>query len=111
MGLAMGWSAVTLRDFKTSVSARNSLPAWHFWNSVANIVNVPTGDVQETHLIVLKNMLEHYAGLFIKFYGQAAMVALRRAVLDWPMGVKEGTARSGLMLLREIFVKKFGIQL
>jgi nucleoporin GLE1 len=111
MGLAMGWSAVTLRDFKTSTSARNSLPAWHFWASVANIVNVPTKDVQETHLIVLKNMLEHYADKFVKFYGQAAMVALRRAVVTFPEGVKDSTARSGLVLLREIFVKKFGLRL
>jgi nucleoporin GLE1 len=111
MGLAMGWSAVTLRDFKTSTSAQNSLPAYHFWTSVANIVNVPTKDVQETHLIVLKNILEHYADKFIKFYGQAAMVALRRAVVEFPVPLKESTARSGLILLREIFVKKYGIQL
>ncbi|QDS74672.1 hypothetical protein FKW77_009465 [Venturia effusa] len=65
MGLAMGWSAVTLRDFKTSTSAQNSLPAYHFWASVANIVNVASKDVQETHLIVLKNMLEHYADKFL----------------------------------------------
>lgn len=111
MGLAMGWSAVTLRDFKTSVSAKNSLPAYHFWASVANIVNVPPKEVQETHLIVLKNILEHYADKFVKFYGQAAMVALRRAIIEFPGPLKESTARSGLILLREIFVKKYGIRL
>jgi nucleoporin GLE1 len=111
MGLAMGWAACTLRDFKTSVSARNSLPPWHFWNSVANIVNTPPKDVTETHLIVLKNILEHYADKFIHFYGQAAMVAMRRAIVEFPLSLKESTARSGLMLLREIFVKKHGIRL
>ncbi|TID21852.1 GLE1-domain-containing protein [Venturia nashicola] len=111
MGLAMGWSAVTLRDFKTSKTAQNSLPAYHFWTSVANIVNVPAKDVQETHLIVLKNILEHYADKFVKFYGQAAMVAMRRAVVEFPAPLKESTARSGLILLREIFGRKFGIRL
>lgn len=111
MGLAMGWSAVTLRDFKTSKTAQNSLPAYHFWASVANIVNVPAKDVQETHLIVLKNILEHYADKFVKFYGQAAMVAMRRAVVEFPAPLKETTARSGLILLREIFGRKFGIRL
>ncbi|KAE9969551.1 hypothetical protein EG328_006468 [Venturia inaequalis] len=111
MGLAMGWSAVTLRDFKTSKTAQNSLPAYHFWASVANIVNVPAKDVQETHLIVLKNILEHYADKFVNFYGQAAMVAMRRAVVEFPAPLKESTARSGLILLREIFGRKFGIRL
>lgn len=109
MGLAMGWSAVTLRDFKTSKTAQNSLPAYHFWASVANIANVPAKDVQETHLIVLKNILEHYADKFVKFYGQAAMVALRKAVVEFPAPLKESTARSGLILLREIFGRRFGI--
>lgn len=111
MGLAMGWSAVTLRDFKTSKTAQNALPAYHFWASVANIVNVPAKDVQETHLIVLKNILEHYADKFVRFYGQAAMVAMRRAVVEFPAPLKESTARSGLVLLREIFARKFGIRL
>jgi nucleoporin GLE1 len=110
MGLAMGWSAVTLRDFKTTKSGKNSLPPWHFWQSLACIVNVPPKEVTETHLIVLKNILEHYADKFVKFYGQAATVALSKAVVEFPGSLPNSTAASGVKLLRELFQKQYGIR-
>jgi len=113
-GIAMGWAALTLRDFKKSKSATNSCPPWHYWRSVACLVNTPPEATTPTHFVVLKSLLENYAEKFIQNYGQAATVAMRKAIVEFPVknaGQTSGNMVGGLTLLREVFLKKWNIVL
>ncbi|KIW06576.1 uncharacterized protein PV09_02295 [Verruconis gallopava] len=111
--LAVGWAALTLRDFKKAKTSNNACPPWNYWRSVANIINTPPEQVTRAHFVVLKNLLENHADKFIKFYGQAATVALRTAILAFPNkhGEKQSTERNGLVFLKDGLQRRFGIVL
>lgn len=47
-------------------------------------MNVPPGDVQPTHLFVLKAMMENSVERFLQFYGSAAVAALGQALIKFP---------------------------
>jgi nucleoporin GLE1 len=82
-GFGAGFASISLRNFTKSRS-RNPFPPTHFWECLANILNVPPSEVQLTHLFVLKAMLENSAERFIQFFGSAAVAALRLALVDFP---------------------------
>jgi nucleoporin GLE1 len=111
--LAVGWAALTLRDFKKAKTSQNACPPWNYWRSIAYIINTPAEQVTRLHFIVLKNLLENHADKFIKFYGQAAVVALRTAVVVFPakQGNNKSTERSGLEFLKDGLSREFGIVL
>jgi nucleoporin GLE1 len=111
--LAVGWAALTLRDFKKAKTSSNACPPWNYWKSVSCIVNTPPEQVTRLHFVVLKNLIENHADKFIKFYGQAATVALRTAVVVFPgkQGAKGSTERNGLEFLRDGLRREFGIVL
>lgn len=82
-GLGAGFASIALRNF-TKARLQNPFPPTNFWECLANILNVPPGDIQPTHLFVLKAMLENSAERLIQFYGSAAIAALRLALIDFP---------------------------
>jgi hypothetical protein len=53
--------------------------------------------------MLLKNLIENHADKFIKFYGQAATVALQTAIVAFPNkpGQKQTTERNGLVFLKD----------
>jgi nucleoporin GLE1 len=85
-GLGAGFASIALRNF-TKSRLQNPFPPTNFWKCLSNILNVPPGDVQPTHLFVLKAMLENSAERFIQFYGSAAVAALRQALINFPAGL------------------------
>jgi nucleoporin GLE1 len=109
--LAVGWAALTLRDFKKAKTSNNACPPWNYWKSVACIINTPPEQVTRLHFVVLKNLLENHADKFIKFYGQAATVALRTAIVIFPskQGAKQTTERNGLEFLKDGLKRHWGI--
>jgi nucleoporin GLE1 len=111
--LAVGWAALTLRDFKKAKTSNNACPPWNYWKSIACIVNTPPEQVTRLHFVVLKNLLENHADKFIKFYGQAATVALRTAIIVFPgrQGQKQSTERNGLEFLKDGLKRQWGIVL
>ena len=83
-GLGVGYASIALRNF-SKAKFQNPWPPVHFWSSLAHIINTSPGEVQTSHLILLKNMLENNAiDRFVLFFGAAGIAALRQAVVDFP---------------------------
>lgn len=103
-GLGAGFAALTLRDF-SKARATNPLPNWHYWRALSTIVNAPAQELTQTHFLLLKAMLDNYVPRFIQFYGQPALVALRKALVDFPAHAaesgKDGPALNALRTLRD----------
>lgn len=102
-GLGVGYASIALRNFARS-RLINPWPPRHYWTSLANIANTPPAEVQTSHLILLKSMLENIArDRFVLFYGAAGIAALRQAVVAFPASLpremQEKPAARALMLL------------
>lgn len=111
IGLGAGFAAISLRNF-SKTKRQNPLPNSHFWTAMANIINVPPREVQETHLIVLGAMLRFSATRIVGFWGDFGMAALRRAVVGFPASLpKKTTARATVEVLRDIYAKEKNILL
>jgi nucleoporin GLE1 len=110
-GASVGWAALTLRDFSRVRSERSALPAWRFWRSVAALVNVPPQRLQRSHAVALRALVDQYAHLFVKFYGRAAVAALRRAVVEVPASAPEGAGFEMVAVVRDNLRAKYGLVL
>jgi nucleoporin GLE1 len=101
-GLGAGFAAISLRNFSRS-NLKNPYPNAKYWEALANIVNVPGEQATQTHYIVLKAMIENYEIRFLEFYGNAALAALKKALVDFPRQAKERSAAvSALQVLPEV---------
>ena len=89
VGLGAGFAALSLRNYEKS-KFTNPYPAVNYWRSFSYIVNVPLSERTGTHCIVLKAMIENYEERFLMFFGDAALIALRYAVIEFPKEVKQG---------------------
>jgi len=98
-GIGAGFAALSLRDFGKS-PLRNPFPPTNYWRSMAGLLNTPPERIGEVHCILLKAMIENHAARFIRFFGQAAIVALRKAIVEIPQHAPKGAANSALSTLR-----------
>ncbi|KAH0537278.1 hypothetical protein FGG08_005902 [Glutinoglossum americanum] len=89
-GLGAGYAAVTLRNFSKSKMA-NPYSNVKYWQSLQWICDVPPLEATDTHFIVLKAMIENYAAKFIDLYGDAAKLALRKALITFPKESKRSS--------------------
>ncbi|KAI9711932.1 MAG: hypothetical protein M1828_001774 [Chrysothrix sp. TS-e1954] len=105
-GLGAGFAALSLRDFSKSKSA-NPYPHTNYWKAMANIINTPPQSITQSHLVALKAMLENPVAVtrFVGFYGQAAVAALRKAVVDYPNSAPSSAARSALSTMPDVIKK------
>jgi nucleoporin GLE1 len=110
-GATVGWAALTLRDFSRVKSERSALPAWRFWRSVAALVNVPPQRLQRSHAVALRALVDQYAHLFVKFYGKAAVAALRKAVVEVPASAPAGAGFEMVAVVRDNLRAKYGLVL
>lgn len=92
-GLGAGFAAIALRNFAKARSA-NPFPPKNYWESLSNIVNVPPHEVQQTHLVVLRAMIENATERFILFFDGAAVAALRFALVEFPQRLPEALRRN-----------------
>lgn len=84
---AAGFAAVTLRDFSNS-ARRNPAPNRLFWEAFARILNMPPPMQGRSQYEILTSFLSPgFVERFIKFYGQAAIIVLRKALNDFPASV------------------------
>ncbi|KAL7922456.1 GLE1-like domain-containing protein [Trichoderma austrokoningii] len=82
-GLGAGFASISLRDFSKTAKA-NPYPPVHYWKALAGIVNSPPNETSNTQYIVLRAMIEGHEQRFLNFYGNAAIAALRLALIDFP---------------------------
>lgn len=111
-GLGAGYAAIALRDFSRS-KKQNPYPMTHYWEAMAKIVNTPPAEMSNTQCIVLKAMIEHYEQRFLQFYGNAAIAALRLALVDFPAaalaaGLKDSAVQS-LVVHGQLLKAKVGL--
>ncbi|KAI1190331.1 GLE1-domain-containing protein [Nemania serpens] len=110
-GLAVGYAAISLRDFSKSPNT-NPWPPSKYWTSVARIVNTPPAEISNTQCVVLRGMIEIYEERFIHFYGSAAIAALRSALIDFPNKAQIKTPGvSGLPVLAHMLKRDIGLEL
>lgn len=118
VGLSAGFAAISLRNF-AKTRLQNPYPPKHFWASLANILNTRPAQIQNSHLIVLKNMLEGGVERFLLFYGNVGVAALREALVVLPQKLQsqgrpkimEGSAGRGLVLLVDTLEKEKNLRL
>ncbi|KAI0835269.1 GLE1-domain-containing protein [Hypoxylon sp. FL0890] len=110
-GLGAGYAAISLRNFANS-KFTNPWPPTKYWTAMAKIVNTPPADISDTQCIVLRSMIESSEEKFIHFYGNAAIAALRKALVDFPNKAAEKTPGvSGLQVLAQILKRDIGLEL
>jgi nucleoporin GLE1 len=110
-GLGAGYAAISLRDFSKS-RFQNPWPPWHYWQSMASITSTPPSEASPTQYMVLKAMVENYEQRFFNFYGNAALAALRVALVDFPnRALEQGPACSALAVLADKLKRDKGLDL
>lgn len=82
-GLGAGFASISLRDFSKTAKA-NPYPPVNYWKALAGIVNSPPNETSNTQYVVLRAMIEGHEQRFLNFYGNAAIAALRLALIDFP---------------------------
>ncbi|KAI1332010.1 GLE1-domain-containing protein [Xylariaceae sp. FL0255] len=110
-GLAVGYAALSLRDFSKSKNT-NPWPPSKYWTTFAKIVNTPAAEISNTQCVVLRSMIDTYEERFIQFYGSAAIAALRKALVDFPKKAETKTpGTAGLQVLAQILKRDIGLEL
>ncbi|OAQ99498.1 hypothetical protein LLEC1_03723 [Akanthomyces lecanii] len=108
-GLAAGYAAVSLRDFSRSSKA-NPYPPAHYWTALAGIVNCPAGLTSNTQYVVVRYMIDGHEQRFLNFYGNAAVAALRLALVEFPKKAPGNSPAAGsLQALAEVLKSTSGL--
>ena len=80
-----------------------------YWTAMAKIINTPATEISNTQCVVLKAMVEHYEHKFVEFYGTAAIVALRTALIEFPNRAPEKSASvNSLKVLAQLLKRESG---
>jgi len=95
-GLGAGFAAMTLRDF-SKARQKHPWPPTAYWTAMAKIINTPPEQTSGTQCLVLKAMIAGYEKNFIHFYGNAAVAALKCALIDFPEKVPDKSAASSAL--------------
>ncbi|KAL9943029.1 hypothetical protein D7B24_009095 [Verticillium nonalfalfae] len=110
-GLGAGFASISLRDF-SKASKKNPYPPSHYWTAMAKIVNSPPALISNTQYTVLKAMIDGHETRFLQFYGNAAIEALRTALVEFP---KKAPATShtaqALQVLGQVLQRDSGLAL
>lgn len=93
-GLGAGYASIALRDF-SKASKANPYPPTHYWQALAGIINTPENETSNTQYVVLRSMIEGHEQRFINFYGNAAIAALRLALIEFPKKAPKSASASG----------------
>ena len=102
-GLGAGFAALSLRDFSKTTKS-NPYPPTHYWQALAGILNTPANETSNTQYVVLRSMIEGHEQRFLNFYGNAALAALRLALVEFPKKAPAtATAAGSLRALTEVF--------
>ncbi|GAB0132623.1 hypothetical protein EsDP_00001052 [Epichloe bromicola] len=93
-GLGAGFASISLRDF-SKASKANPYPPTNYWKAFACIVNSPPNEISNTQLVVLRSMIDGHEQRFLNFYGNAAVAALRLALVEFPKKAPADSSGAG----------------
>ncbi|KAF1989383.1 GLE1-domain-containing protein [Aulographum hederae CBS 113979] len=112
-GLGRGFAAMSLRKFPSKwVEQKNPLPPHNFYEAIAGIVNVPPGEVTQTHFYLLKALTEEkWAGKFVGVYGKAAIAVLRHALVEFPSRAPKSQGRDAVAAVPEVLKRDLKLTL
>ena len=82
-GLGAGFAAMGLRDFSKSRN-QNPVPNRFYWEAMARILNTPADQVQSTHCVVVKAMINNSVPRILTTFGGAGLALLRQALISFP---------------------------
>ena len=105
-GLGAGFASIALRNYEKS-KMQNPYPIYHYWKSLATVINVPPNEITTTHFIVLKAMVENNVPRILDFFGHAGLLALKKGLVELPQqaGVN-GPAAKAVALLPDVLRKE-----
>ncbi|KAL8782729.1 MAG: hypothetical protein Q9213_005153 [Squamulea squamosa] len=95
-GLGAGYAAISLRNFENSRMS-NPYPPYHYWQTLAGILNVPEGQVTDTHLVLLRALLANSESRFFTAYGEPAKQLLQFALKEYPKRAPNGSTVASLL--------------
>ncbi|KAL8766564.1 MAG: hypothetical protein Q9209_006707 [Squamulea sp. 1 TL-2023] len=95
-GLGAGYAAISLRNFENSRMS-NPYPPYHYWQTLVGILNVPKGQVTDTHLVLLRALLANSESRFFIAYGESAKQLLQYALKDYPQRAPNGSTAASLL--------------
>ncbi|RBA09146.1 hypothetical protein FPRO05_06283 [Fusarium proliferatum] len=108
-GLGAGFASLSLRDFGKS-SKKNPYPPTNYWRALAYIVNSPPNETSNTQYVVLRSMIQGHEQRFLNFYGNAALAALRLALVEFPKKAPQNaTAAGSLAALADVLKTESGL--
>jgi nucleoporin GLE1 len=108
-GLGAGFASLSLRDFSKS-SKKNPYPPTNYWKALAYIVNTPPNETSNTQYVVLRSMIQGHEQRFLGFYGNAALAALRLALVEFPKKAPQNaTAAGSLAALADVLKTESGL--
>ncbi|KAF4344494.1 RNA export mediator GLE1 [Fusarium beomiforme] len=108
-GLGAGFASLSLRDFSKS-SKKNPYPPTNYWKALAYIVNSPPNETSNTQYVVLRSMIQGHEHRFLNFYGNAALAALRLALVEFPKKAPQNaTAAGSLAALADVLKTESGL--
>lgn len=100
-GLGAGFAGISLKNYEKA-RAQNPYPDKHYWKSLAGITNVAPQEITQTHFVVLKGMIENFESKFLHFFGDAAIAALRLALIELPRRSPPNVAAKSLAGLVDV---------
>ena len=103
-GLGAGYAALSLRNYE-KVDRINPFPEYHYWQALSRITSIPPNQITQTHFVVLKGMIGGYEEKFLQFYGDAAVIALRHALVELPKRSPPSVASKALAGLADVLRK------
>ncbi|KAL8755051.1 MAG: hypothetical protein Q9199_003922 [Rusavskia elegans] len=95
-GLGAGYAAISLRNFENS-RMTNPYPPYHYWRTLTGILNVPAGQVTDTHLVLLRALLANSEPRFLMAYGECAKQLMQFAVNEYPKRAPKDSVAATLL--------------
>ncbi|KAL8860900.1 MAG: hypothetical protein Q9178_002655 [Gyalolechia marmorata] len=95
-GLGAGYAAISLRNFENSRMS-NPYPPYRYWRTLSGILNLPAGQVTDTHLVLLRALLANSESRFFLAYGESAKLLLQFAVKEYPKRAPKGSVAATLL--------------
>ncbi|KAF5024890.1 hypothetical protein F66182_3048 [Fusarium sp. NRRL 66182] len=108
-GLGAGFASLSLRDFSKSTKS-NPYPPTNYWKALAYIINSSPNETSNTQYVVLRSMIQGHEQRFLNFYGNAALAALRLALIEFPKKAPQNaTAAGSLAALADVLKSESGL--